>query len=239
MSRSDAHYDDDVADEISKLAERIHVDVDAEWDRLAATLITADSPRMRTLPRVLLVAAAIAVLLLTARPVIVSGTLATYHYVRKVVGIETPTTLRTQAPPVLSTTLTTTVAPIIVAPTTTTTPATTTTAAPATTTTTAPAAVTAGHSELIDGTEYERAIRQVHIQLNNAIGYQRLNFASLDGADDLVESLLGQRRDFDSRLRDTIGHLREAQRASNRDAASNAHTIISSIEQELGTAGRR
>jgi len=237
MSRSDALYDDDVADAISELAERIHVDVDGEWGRLANTLATADSPHTQTLPRLLLIAAAIAFVLLTARPVIVSGTLATYNYVREVAGFETTTTLQAQALPLPPATTTTTTT---VAPTPTTTPAVTTTVPPATTTTTAaPPRVNAGHQELVEGTEYERAIRQVHIQLNNAIGFQRLNFAALDGADDLVGSLLGQQPGFDSRLRDTIGHLREAQRASNRDAASNAHTIITSIEQELGTAGRR
>ncbi len=96
-----------------------------------------------------------------------------------------------------------------------------------------------GHGELAHGTTFERDIRQVHIQLNEAIGFQRSNYDALAGAPELVESLLGQRPEYDPRLRDTLGHLRQAVGAHDRNAASAAHTIIYGIEKELGTAGQQ
>ncbi len=239
MTRPDSVYDDETAEMIFQASERIPVDVDDGWNRLVGQLELTDSPRQRAIPRLLLIAAAAAVLLLAARPVVVSGTLATYDYVREVVGIETTTTLRSEAP---TTVAPTTVPGTMAAPTTTSAPPPPSPpppTTPPTTTTTTTAPVSSGHRELIDGTAYERDIRQVHIQLNDAIGYEQKNYGALVGADDIVEGLLGQRPEFDTRLRDTIGHLREAQKNSNRDAASQAHTIIETIEKELGIYRRQ
>ena len=76
-------------------------------------------------------------------------------------------------------------------------------------------------------------LRQVHEQLNAAIGFGRSNYAALEGADDRIETLLGQDPQYDARLRDVIGHIRQARTFSDRNAASAAHTIIEELERSL------
>lgn len=227
MRPSDTFYDADVAEAIFQTAERLPVDVDAAWARLCEQLEREPARAPRALTRLLLIAAAIAALLLVGRPVVISGALATVHFVKEVVGLET---IPTTAPPT-----TTTTAP----PTTTTTGPPTTTVSitavpPTTTTTTAP--VSAGHSELINGTDFERSVRQVHIQLNEAIGFQARDFGALQGSPELVESLIGLQPQYDPRLRDLLGNLREAIRNNNFDAAKAAHRIVHGIEVDLGTS---
>ena len=100
-------------------------------------------------------------------------------------------------------------------------------------TTTQPPATDLAHAPIRDGNEYRLTLRRVHDQLNAAIGFGRSDYAALDGADDLVESLLGRQPQYDARLRDVIGHIRQARGFSDRNAASAAHTIVEEIERSL------
>ena len=235
-------FDGEVHDRLSAAAGHIAVDVDGEWlrllDRLAhedaevAQLPTRRDPAV-LLVRLAAVAAAIVLLVVVGRPVF-QVTVTTARFVQELVGEGPP-----EAPP---TTLVppTTAAPEVVTTTTTPPPPPTTTAPPPpppppTTMPQAAAGTDLAHAPVPSDDEYRVTIRRVHNSINAAIGYGNLNFDALEGSDARLERLLGLQPRFDPRLRDTIGHLREAQRNKNREAASLAHTIIESIERELAT----
>ncbi|MDQ3107498.1 MAG: hypothetical protein M3Q68_06790, partial [Actinomycetota bacterium] len=99
----------------------------------------------------------------------------------------------------------------------------------------APPSTDLAHSPILDGSEYRLTLRRVHDQLNQAIGFGQTEYEALAGSDRLVEELLGQQPRFDAQLRDTIGHLRQAQRARDRAAASQAHTIIDGLQKQLAS----
>lgn len=246
---SDDLFDDVVHDRLTTAARRVPVDTDAEWARLLDRLRDEDRefsylPEHRAVatpwgPRFLAVAAvALLLALLIGRPVM-RVTVTTARFVQEAVrgGDDATTATAPSAPTTTSTTVVVTV-PTTVPPTTTAPPP--TTVPPSTTVPPAAAAPSdLAHAPILDGDRYRLAIRRVHNSINAAIGYGNLNFDALAGSDSRLEGLLGQQPQFDARLRDTIGHLREAQRNKNRDAASQAHTIIESIERELTTEAQR
>lgn len=238
-------FDDVVHDRLAAAAGRVHVDADAEWTRLFDRLrderrefayLPDDPVGPRWAPRLLAVAAVTLLLaLLVGRPVM-RVTVTTARFVQDAVGgRETTTTLTAPSTTTTSTTVVVTVPTTIPPPPTTVPP-------PPPPTTVPPAAATTedlAHAPILDGDEYRLTVRRVHNSINAAIGYGNLNFDALAGSDARLERLLGLQPQFDARLRDTIGHLREAQRNKNRDAASQAHTIIESIERELTTEAQR
>jgi hypothetical protein len=166
-----------------------------------------NAPRRAAALRMLAVAAVVVALLAFTGPLVVRTSVTIVNFVQEVV--ETPST-------------------------------TTTTTVERPSGTSAPQPTTAGttdlaHAPILDGDQYRLTLRQVHEQLNAAIGFGREDYVQLEGADTLLEGLLGQRTEYDAELRDTIGHLRQAMRAQDRRAASAAHTIIDRIQRE--TAG--
>lgn len=236
---------------LEEAGSEITVDVDAEWvhlqDRIRRDREATGGwepppsppppgPSTRFGSSIVAVAALLVVLVLATRPVTVR------IVVDGVASARDAVLGRTEPPPVtleMPTTAPTVTAPV---PTTTAPPPTTTTTFPPTTTTApAPAAPAIGsdpaHGAITSGDDYRLTIRRVHNQINAAIGYGNRNFAALEGSDARIESVLGVRPEFDAQLRDVIGHLRQAQRAEDRNAASAAHTIIESIEARLAAEG--
>lgn len=239
---------------LEEACQAIELDVDAEWHHLQGRIaregavvggwsppanpIHSPAGRFGRYGPALLAAVAAALLVtVAARPVTVRIVVDT------VVSARDAMLGRADPPPVIVEATTTTVPP-----TTTTMPPTTTTTPPPPATTVAPTTVETApaigddpaHEAIVNGDEYRLTIRRVHEQLNDAIGYSSFrpeNYGALAGSDQLIESLLGQRPEFDLELRNVIGHLRQAQRASDRNAASAAHSIISSIETRLAAEG--
>lgn len=235
MSRDE--FDDvQVREWLVRAADDIEVDVDVEWLRLLDRLereaaeveaISGVAPdpgaglrTARSFGATALVAVAAIVLLFLALagPVVVRTSVSVVRFVQDVV--EPPPD---EAPQSTLAPVTTVALPSV---------ASTTTSQPSPTTP-VPAATDAAHAPIVNGDAYRLTLRQVHNQLNAAIGYGRSDYQALQGADVLIESLLGQRPRFDADLRDTIGHLRQAMRVNDRRAASAAHTIIERIETEL------
>lgn len=221
-------------------ASMIEVDVEVEWRRLVerieredhelAAIHAADpAPRLRRwfpVGSLVAVAAIVLLLVLLAGPLLVRVSINTVRFVGEAIEdsgsppatteppvVAPPTTAPVPSPTVLPTT-----APPIALP-----------GPPPPST----APTDLAHAPILDGNEYRLTLRRVHDQLNAAIGYGRTDYGALAGSEDLVASLLGQQPQFDAELRDTIGHLRQAQRASDRRAASAAHTIIDRIQKQL------
>lgn len=248
-----------VRQRLVEAAASVVVDVDREWrhlqDRIererAETAAWEPAPPApsapaerrlghwsRIAPPVAAIAAALLVVVLATRPVtvrvVVDGVASARDAVlgrddRPPVVVEVPTT-----PPPAPTTVP---APVTTAPA----PPPPPPPPPPTTTAPPPAPPAAGtdtaHAPIVNGDEYRLTIRRVHDQINAAIGYGRQDYGALEGSDARIEGLLGERPEFDPQLRDTIGHLRQAQRAQDRNAASAAHTIIESIERRLAEEG--
>ena len=251
--RGDELFDPLVAACLQRAADDVPVNIEVEWVRLVdrlgreaeelATISDVDAaPARERRTRVwsagplLAVAAVIIVLLVIAGPVFVRTTVTVARFVQEVVEPSSPdpdpqatTTTRSTAPP---TTFALVPPPT---PTPTSPPPPPTTTAPPPPPTTAPAATDLAHAPIRDGSEYRLTLRRVHEQINDAIGFGRTDYEALDGADGLVESMLGQRPEYDARLRDVIGHLRQARNFSDRNAASAAHTIVEEIERELAS----
>ncbi len=236
--------DHEVRAQLLLAADNIAVDVDVEWAQLVDVLageraVLASLPRTQSLPRFrlgrpLLVAAAIVIVLLALRPTIVEVAVTVADRLAETVGLapEEDAGLAPLPP-------STTIRPVILLPPTTVPQPPPTTIPPPPPLTTlpvaAPPSTDLAHSPILDGNEYRLTLRRVHDQLNQAIGFGRTNYEALAGSDRLVEDLLGQQPRFDSQLRDTIGHLRQAQRARDRAAASQAHTIIDGVQKQLAT----
>ena len=252
--RDDDLFDEGVAEWLRRAAADVEVDIEVEWLRLvdrlqreASELAAIDGPEAVSAaspspaPRrtwqstgpLLAVAAVVLVLLVIGAPVFVHTTVTVARLVQDVVDPPAPT-----IPEATTTTMPTnppTFAPVPPpTPTPTSPPPPPTTAPPPVTT--APAQTDLAHAPIRDGNEYRLTVRQVHEQLNAAIGFGRSDYAALDGADDRVESLLGRQPQYDARLRDVIGHIRQARNFSDRNAASAAHTIVEEIERELALA---
>jgi hypothetical protein len=88
------------------------------------------------------------------------------------------------------------------------------------------------HSPILGGDAYRLTVRQVHDQINAAIGYGRHDLAQLDGAPERLEDLLGQDPSLDDELRTASELLRRARAEDQRDWAIYAHRIIEDIERQ-------
>ena len=224
-SRTDDLFDPAVAAWLASAAAEIDVDLEREWVRLVdrireETEERADADRNRREDlgdpdrvrgrgaawRLLAVAAVVLALLALTGPLVVRTSVTIVNFVQEVVEPPVTTTTTFQRPSATSAPQTSTASTTDLA-----------------------------HAPILDGDQYRLTLRQVHEQLNAAIGFGREDYAQLEGADALLEGLLGQRTEYDAELRDTIGHLRQAMRAHDRRAASAAHTIIDRIQRE--TAG--
>lgn len=260
--RDDDLFDPLVAACMQRAADDVPVNVEVEWVRLvdrvareaqelasiaggrgarAGAGVAGGDPAAVPAPRtrlwssgpLLAVAAVIVVLLVIAGPVFVRTTVTVVHFVQDVVEVPdeplpdpVTTTSSVMSPRP-------TFAPVPPPTPTPTSPPPPTTVPPPATTTTPPPATDLAHAPIRDGNEYRLTLRRVHDQLNAAIGFGRNDYEALDGADDLVESLLGRQPQYDARLRDVIGHIRQARGFSDRNAASAAHTIVEEIERAL------
>ena len=252
--RDEELFDPLVAACLQRAADDVPVNIEVEWVRLVDRLsreaeelasiagprpgaeVPPDqaSPRRWSAGPLLAVAAVVLVLMIIAGPVFVRTTVHVVRFVREVV--ETPEQTFPEPEPDATTTTTAAPAPpttFAVVPPPTPTPTSPPTAPPPPPTTAPAAPADLAHAPIRDGNEYRLTLRRVHEQLNDAIGFGRSDYAALDGADALVEGMLGQRPEYDARLRDVIGHLRQARNFSDRNAASAAHTIIEEIEREL------
>ena len=254
--REDDLFDPLVAACLQRAAEDVPVNIEVEWVRLVDRLareaeelatIAADGDaapaparraRQWSAGPLLAVAAVVLVLLVIAGPVFVRTTVTVARFVQEVVDAPEPSSTESDPSATTTTSPPPTAPPSTFAvvppptPTPTSPPPSPTTTAPPTTPTTPPGTDLA-HAPIRDGNEYRLTLRRVHEQLNDAIGFGRSDYAALEGADGLVESMLGQRAEYDARLRDVIGHIRQARNFSDRNAASAAHTIIEEIEREL------
>ena len=90
-----------------------------------------------------------------------------------------------------------------------------------------------GHAEIDESNDYWVAIRSVHEQLNDAVGYDRWEPDELDGAAAKLDDLAGADPEFQDDVRSAAGLIRRAQAEGDRDAAVGAHRLIEQIEREL------
>ena len=90
-----------------------------------------------------------------------------------------------------------------------------------------------GHAEIDDNNGYWVAIRSVHEQLNEAIGYGRWEPGELDGAAGRLDTIVDDYPEFQDDVRSAASLIRRAQQANDRRPASDAHGIIDEIEREL------
>ena len=90
-----------------------------------------------------------------------------------------------------------------------------------------------GHAEIDESNDYWVAIRSVHEQLNDAVGYDRWEPDELDGAAAKLDDLAGADSEFEDDVRSAARLIRTAEAAGDRDAAVDAHRLIQQIEREL------
>ena len=215
LSPDEVRFRDDLA---RALNASIPVDVDAEWEQLQRSIRPVVVPaRPSRLPWLVAVAALVVAILALARPVALEVRIA--NAVRDLVGIEQPV-LPTTPPPAP----TTTAAP----PTTQPAPTTTTEIPPPPETTTTLPDVS--HKPILDDDAYRETLREVHIQLNNAVGWEQTNLDALDGSAELLEGLRGQDPELDGLLGMAIQLVRWAHEDGDRDAAVSAHRLVAEME---------
>lgn len=215
LSPDEVRFRDDLA---RALTATIPVDVDAEWAQLQRTIGPAAGPvyaRPSRLPWLVAAAALIVAILALARPIALEVRIA--DAVRDLVGIEAPES------PVLPTTT------AVPAPTTTV-PVPTTTLPPPPETTTTMVLPDVSHAPILDDDAYRETVRQVHEQINDAVGFNRTNLDALAGSAERLEGLLGQDPALDDLLSQTIFQLRRALDERDRDAAVTAHRLVVEIE---------
>lgn len=91
-----------------------------------------------------------------------------------------------------------------------------------------------GHAEIDESNDYWVAIRSVHEQLNDAVGYNRWEPEELDGAAAKLDDLADADPEFQDDVRSAARLIRRAQQADDRQLASEAHSIIEEIDRGLG-----
>ncbi len=83
------------------------------------------------------------------------------------------------------------------------------------------------------GNDYWVAIRSVHEQLNDAVGYDRWEPDELDGAAAKLDDLPDPDPEFQDDVRSAARLIRAAQAEGDRGAAVGAHRLIEQIERGL------
>ena len=199
----------------------LDLDIDAEWERLVARL--EDEKRRPIAPRLLLVAAAVLFLVFVARPVVVTGAQAAIRYVVDKVDETILSTIDDVAPqPTVTSTTMRAPEPLDLAP--------------PVPTTTPPVTEPDAHGVVPAGDEYRLTVRAVHEQINDAVGFGRWDPDALQGAPELLESIVDQDPELEDEVRTAIELLRRAIAGPDKDAAIYAHRVIEEIERQR--AGR-
>jgi hypothetical protein len=87
------------------------------------------------------------------------------------------------------------------------------------------------HDPVPSGDAYHRELRRVHDRLNGVVfGGDRIQ--RLEGADRVLEDLLGERPELDDDLRRAISQIHSAVEEQDRGAASAAHSTIEDLERK-------
>lgn len=89
------------------------------------------------------------------------------------------------------------------------------------------------HEPIDESNDYWVAIRSVHEQLNDAVGYDRWEPEELKGAAAKLDDLAGADPEFQDDVRSAVELIRTAEAEGDRDAAVRAHRLIEQIEREL------
>ncbi len=89
------------------------------------------------------------------------------------------------------------------------------------------------HAPIDEENDYWMAIRSVHEQLNDAVGWSRWEPEALDGAAAELNDIADQELEFEEQTRSAANLIRKAQADDDRDAARKAHRIIEGIERGL------
>ena len=89
------------------------------------------------------------------------------------------------------------------------------------------------HEPIDESNAYWVAIRSVHEQLNDAVGYEQWEPDELDGAAAKLDDLAGADPEFEDEVRSAAGFIRAAQAEGDRGAAVRAHRLIVEIEGGL------
>lgn len=89
------------------------------------------------------------------------------------------------------------------------------------------------HEPIDESNDYWVAIRSVHEQLNDAVGYERWEPEELDGAAAKLDDLADADPEFQDEVRSAARLVRTAQAEHDRDTAVRAHRLIEEIERGL------
>lgn len=89
------------------------------------------------------------------------------------------------------------------------------------------------HDPIDEDNDYWVAIRSVHEQLNDAVGYDRWEPDELDGAAKRLDDLAGADAEFEDEVRSAAELIRTAQEDDDREPAVAAHRLIEDIERGL------
>lgn len=87
------------------------------------------------------------------------------------------------------------------------------------------------HDPVQQDDTYHRELRRVHDRLNGVVfGGDRIQ--RLEGAEEVLEDLLGERPELDDELRRAISQLRQAVEEQDRGSAADAHSTIEGLERK-------
>lgn len=89
------------------------------------------------------------------------------------------------------------------------------------------------HGPVDEGDWYAVAVRSVHEQLNEAVGWDEWNPDELEGADTQLLEVASDEPELEEQARAAAALIRSARDDGNRDDAVEAHRIIEDIERRL------
>lgn len=89
------------------------------------------------------------------------------------------------------------------------------------------------HGTIDRNNPYWVAVRSVHVQLNEAVGYGNRRLDALDGAAERLDDIADLDPEFEDEVRLAAQLIRTAQAEDNYEAAVRAHRIIQDIEKAL------
>lgn len=89
------------------------------------------------------------------------------------------------------------------------------------------------HGPVDEDDEYAVAVRSVHQQLNEAVGWDEWDPDELEGADAQLLEVASDESELDERARAAAALIRTAREGGNRDDAVQAHRIVEDIERRL------
>ncbi len=89
------------------------------------------------------------------------------------------------------------------------------------------------HGPVDEDDEYAVAVRSVHEQLNEAVGWDEWDPEELEGADAQLLEVASDEPELEERARAAAALIRSAREGGDRDDAVQAHRIVEDIERRL------